>query len=78
VDDAEGPAGYSLAKHCELLCRKTGATTFKLLPAKKLFALGVGTCAQGSGTGSKSDVLADAMDTSIVELSDLDGVCWSS
>ena len=36
------PQGFSLAKHCDLLCHKTGATTYKLLPAKKLFVLGVG------------------------------------
>src|SRR6476646_8092222 len=31
------PQGYSLQKHCELLAQKTGAETFILLPAKKLF-----------------------------------------
>src|SRR6185503_7141563 len=36
------PQGYSLAKHCELLCAQTGAERFRLLPAKMLFALGVG------------------------------------
>src|ERR1043165_2454140 len=36
------PQGYSMAKHCDFLCRQTGATPYKLLPAKKLFALGVG------------------------------------
>src|SRR6185503_17903535 len=36
------PQGYSLAKHCEFLSSKTGAERFRLLPAKKLFALGVG------------------------------------
>src|SRR6185503_20123667 len=33
------PQGYSLSKHCELLSTKTGAERFRLLPAKKLFAL---------------------------------------
>ena len=67
------PQGYSLAKHCELLCEKTGATTFKLLPAKKLFVLGVGHVRRkGLEVGSKSETLADAIDTGIVELSDLD------
>src|SRR5687767_7274360 len=67
------PQGYSLAKHCELLCEKTGATTFKLLPAKKLFVLGVGHVRRkGLEVGSKSDQLADAIDTGIVELSDLE------
>jgi hypothetical protein len=67
------PQGYSLAKHCELLCQKTGATTFKLLPAKKLFVLGVGHVRRkGLGIGSRSEVLAEAIDTGIVELSNLE------
>src|SRR6476659_2027821 len=36
------PQGFSMQKHCEFLCGKTGATSFKLMPAKRLFALGVG------------------------------------
>ncbi|MEA2709624.1 MAG: hypothetical protein QOF78_2225 [Phycisphaerales bacterium] len=67
------PQGYSLAKHCEFLCKKTGATTFKLLPAKKLFVLGVGHVRRkGLEVGSKAETLADAIDTGIVELSDLE------
>ena len=67
------PQGYSLAKHCDFLCEKTGATTFKLLPAKKLFVLGVGHVRRkGLEIGSKSEQLADAIGTGIVELSDLE------
>ena len=67
------PQGYSLAKHCEFLCRQTGATTFKLLPAKKLFALGVGHVRRkGLEIGSRAETLADVMDTGIVELTDLE------
>lgn len=36
------PAGQSLARHCELLLRLTGAEAFRLMPAKGIFALGVG------------------------------------
>jgi hypothetical protein len=36
------PQGYSLAKHAELLLQKVGGEKFRLMPAKKLFALGVG------------------------------------
>src|SRR5256885_15017720 len=36
------PQGFSVAKHCEVLRRRIGATAFKAMPAKKLFALGVG------------------------------------
>ncbi len=36
------PYGFSLAAHGDLLCQLTGATAFKLMPAKGIFALGVG------------------------------------
>jgi DNA-binding Lrp family transcriptional regulator len=64
------PQGYSMAKHCDLLCEKTGATAYRLMPAKRLFALGVGHVRRkGMEPGSKSDDLADVLDTNIVELS---------
>ena len=67
------PQGYSLAKHCEFLCGQTGATEFRLMPAKRLFALGVGHVRRrGMEPGSKSDALAEVTDTEIVELNDLD------
>ncbi|MDB5295020.1 MAG: transcriptional regulator, AsnC family [Phycisphaerales bacterium] len=67
------PQGYSLQKHGELLAKQVGATVFKLLPAHKLFALGVGHVRRrGMEPGSKADVLAEVTNTDIVELSDLD------
>lgn len=36
------PAGYSLDTHCQLLCRLTGAQAYRIMPAKGIFALGVG------------------------------------
>src|ERR687892_925886 len=36
------PQGYSMEKHCRVLCARTGAESFRLMPARKLFALGVG------------------------------------
>jgi DNA-binding Lrp family transcriptional regulator len=67
------PQGYSLAKHCEFLCEKTGATKFLLLPAKKLFVLGVGHVRRkGLEIGSRAETLADVIDTSIVQLTDLE------
>ncbi len=67
------PQGYSMAKHCEFLCRQTGAILYKLMPAKRLFALGVGHVRRrGMEPGSKSDELADVIDTKIVELNDLE------
>lgn len=67
------PQGYSMAKHCEFLCKQTGAISYKLMPAKRLFALGVGHVRRrGMEPGSKSDELADVIDTKIVELNDLE------
>ena len=67
------PQGYSMTKHCEYLKSQVGAETFKLLPAKRLFALGVGHVRRkGLEPGSKSDALADVKDTNIVQLNELE------
>lgn len=67
------PQGYSLEKHCEFLKKQTGCEKFLLLPAKHLFALGVGHVRRrGMEPGSKSDEPAEVKDTQIVELSDLE------
>ena len=64
------PLGFSMERHCEFLCAQTGAQTFKLMPAKKLFALGVGHVRRrGMAPGSKSAELAETLDVSLVELS---------
>lgn len=67
------PQGYSMEKHCRFLCQQTGAQRFVLLPAKKLFVLGVGHVRRkGLEPGSKSEALADAIDTQVAELSELE------
>jgi len=67
------PQGYSMQKHAQLLCEKTGAEQFLLMPAKRLFALGVGHLRRRElEIGSHSDELAEVRDTQIVELSELD------
>lgn len=67
------PQGYSLEKHCQLLCQLTGATKFKLLPANKLFALGVGHVRRkGMEPGAHSPELAEVVGTQIVDLSEMD------
>jgi len=67
------PQGYSMEKHCRFLSSQTGATHFRLMPAKRLFALGVGHVRRrGMEPGSKSDELAEVLDTNIVDLSDLE------
>jgi hypothetical protein len=67
------PQGFSLAKHCQHVGRQIGAISFKLMPARRLFVLGVGHVRRrGIEVGSKSDVPAEATETEIVQLSDLD------
>ncbi len=67
------PQGYSLTKHTDFLAAQVGADGYRLMPAKRLFALGVGHIRRkGIPIGSKADVPADVLDTQIVELSELD------
>lgn len=67
------PQGFSLEKHCQFLAKQTGAEKFRLLPAKRLFALGVGhTRRRGMEPGSKADVPAEATDVKVVDLTDLE------
>lgn len=67
------PQGYSMRKHCELLQSKTGAESFRIMPAKRLFALGVGHVRRrGMEPGSRTDEPGAVLDTNIVELTDLD------
>ena len=65
------PQGASIDDHCALLARLTGAEHFRVMPAKRIFALGVGHVRRkGMEPGSKSDELAEVKDTSKVKLSD--------
>jgi DNA-binding Lrp family transcriptional regulator len=65
------PTGYSMDAHCRFLMRQTGAEKYLLLPAKKLFALGVGHVRRrGLEPGSRAEVLADATDVAVVEMTD--------
>ncbi len=67
------PQGFSMAKHCEFLQTKTGAEKFILLPAKKLFALGVGHVRRKNlEPGSRADVPAEIQDVAIAKLNDLE------
>ncbi|HUJ10119.1 MAG TPA: Lrp/AsnC family transcriptional regulator [Verrucomicrobiae bacterium] len=67
------PQGFSMTRHCEFLCEQTGAQKFVLLPARKLFALGVGHVRRrGLEPGSRAEMPADIMDVSVVELNDLE------
>ncbi len=65
------PQGFSMTRHCEVLAERTGAERFLLLPAKKLFTLGVGHVRRrGLDPGSRADVPADVMDVTITTLSE--------
>ncbi|HEX4012997.1 MAG TPA: hypothetical protein VHX17_03795 [Candidatus Cybelea sp.] len=66
------PQGYSLAKHAEWLCQQIGARRVKLMPAKMLFALGVGHVRRrGLEPGARAGEPAKPIDTAIVELSEI-------
>lgn len=67
------PQGFSMARHCELLKARIGAEAYRVMPAKHLFALGVGHVRRrGMEPGSKTDALGEVINTNIVDLSDLD------
>ncbi|MGF1633931.1 MAG: Lrp/AsnC family transcriptional regulator [Phycisphaerae bacterium] len=65
------PQGYDMARHCDHLMSRTGCETFKLLPARMLFVLGVGHVRrQQLEIGSKAPVTAEGRTTENVELSE--------
>jgi hypothetical protein len=69
----KAPQGYSVDNHCALLARLTGAEHFRVMPARRIFALGVGHVRRKEiPPGSKSDDLAVAKDTEKVQLNELE------
>ncbi|MFL5565456.1 MAG: Lrp/AsnC family transcriptional regulator [Gemmatimonadaceae bacterium] len=67
------PQGFSMARHCEFLAEQVGADSFRIMPAKRLFALGVGHVRRrGLEPGSRSEEPGRVLDTNIVELSELE------
>jgi DNA-binding Lrp family transcriptional regulator len=67
------PQGFSLEKHAAFLARTIGAESFRLMPAKALFALGVGHVRRrGLAPGARAAEPADVKDTNIVELDALE------
>jgi len=64
------PQGFSMTEHCDLLAERVGAESYRAMPAKKLFTLGVGHVRRkGMEPGAKSDELGEVIDTNVVELS---------
>jgi hypothetical protein len=67
------PQDFSLHKHAQWLCRHVGAERFRLMPAKKLFTLGVGHVRRrGLEPGARAERPAQPLETSIVKLTDLE------
>jgi DNA-binding Lrp family transcriptional regulator len=67
------PQGFSLRKHAEFLRGTVGADRFRLMPAKVLFALGVGHVRRrGLEPGARAAEPAQPQDTAFVELTDLE------
>ena len=67
------PQGFSMSKHCDFLCQQTGAQTYRLMPAKKLFVLGVGHVRRRHlDPGARFDEPGRVIDTQIVAITDLE------
>jgi len=67
------PQGYSLARHAAHLANRIGAEHFRLMPAQRLFALGVGHVRRrGMEPGSRADELAEAVEVRVAQLDELE------
>jgi hypothetical protein len=67
------PQGFSIEKHAAFLAQRIGAEAYRLMPAKKLFALGVGHVRRrGMEPGARADVLAEVTNTNVVQLGELE------
>ena len=65
------PQGYSLAKHADYLADRIGARSYRAMPAKRLFALGVGhTRRRLLEPGSRADSASEVI-TQVVQLDEL-------
>jgi AsnC-like ligand binding domain len=67
------PQGFSLSEHARLLAQRVGGEKVKLMPAKGIFALGVGHVRRKVlEPGARSETPAQMISTEIVELSDIE------
>jgi len=65
------PHGFSLQQHCELLATKVGAESFRVMPAKGIFTLGVGHVRRKTiEPGTKSQAPAKMVPVQIVDVSE--------
>jgi len=67
------PVGSSMEDHCRVLMQHTGAERFKLMPAKGIFALGVGHVRRKTiEPGDRADAPAQMLKVGVVDLSPLE------
>ncbi|MBI3878960.1 MAG: Lrp/AsnC family transcriptional regulator [Verrucomicrobia bacterium] len=67
------PQGFSMRKHCEFLLKQVGGKHYRLMPAKKLFALGVGHVRRrGMEPGARADEPGQTTDVALCTLNDLE------
>jgi DNA-binding Lrp family transcriptional regulator len=67
------PQGYSLDEHARLLAQRVGAAKVKLMPAKRIFALGVGHVRRRIlEPGARSEAPTQMINTEIVGLSEIE------
>ena len=67
------PVGFSMQQHCNYLMSQTGATAYRLMPAKRLFTLGVGHVRRRDiAPGERTDEPGRVRDTVVVTLTDLE------
>ena len=65
------PQFYSIEKHARLLAARTGAEAFRLMPARKLFVLGVGHVRRRNlEIGARARTAAEPRDAEVVSLSE--------
>jgi DNA-binding Lrp family transcriptional regulator len=67
------PQGFSIEKHAAFLARTIGAEAYRLMPAHRLFALGVGHVRRrGIELGARDDAPAEVIVPDVVELDALE------
>ena len=67
------PRGFTLVDHCELLRARVGAEKFRLMPARGIFALGVGHVRRKTmEPGERADEPARMMPVGVAELTELE------
>ncbi|MCC6581354.1 MAG: Lrp/AsnC family transcriptional regulator [Phycisphaeraceae bacterium] len=65
------PTGFDMDAHCRWLMRQTGATRYLLLPAKKVFTLGVGHVRRRElSPGDRTDEPGRVLDVEVADLTE--------